>query len=433
MKKLVFLMALIVTGLFLVQTVEAAWWNSSWEKRINITIPNSKIDTDLTNFPILINGSTVNSSVFSSSKSDLSDWRFTAADQSTELNHEIVIGDANNEEAEVWVKVNLSDGQDNIITLYYNNSGASEPSSAFQQNTWNGNYAGVWHYPDGSSLNADDSTSNSNTGSIQGATATTGQIDGGSTFDGNNDYIDSNYANTLTSSDAFSWSLWLKTASGGASNGDQIIQNFADANAEWGILVGYSTSGRLAWVAEDGGNWHEYQSSDTINDDNWRHVAVVFHGTGNNKAGTSTVTFYIDGQQSTTDIIREESGTWTGIGDSATWKIAQETSNFGSDDYFDGEMDEIRFIEGDSLITTNWISTEYNNQNFCIALGGMLCCLCCCISNLCLSCFAACLANTLGDAVCFVLVSSNCSLNNFLALFSGMLCFNLPCNCCLNA
>src|SRR5579872_5586228 len=70
----------------------------------------------------------------------------------------------------VWVKVaTLSHSSDTVFYLYYDdatvttqqNTGSYSPS-----NVWDSNYSAVWHLPNGSSLNATDSTSNANNGTI---------------------------------------------------------------------------------------------------------------------------------------------------------------------------------------------------------------------------------------------------------------------------
>ncbi|HET9220485.1 MAG TPA: hypothetical protein VFR18_26135 [Terriglobia bacterium] len=73
---------------------------------------------------------------------------------------------------------------------------------------WESNFKVVYHFGDGVTLSASDSTANSADGSITGATATTGKIGGGASFAGGSDTINSgDVANANFGIDAFTVSF----------------------------------------------------------------------------------------------------------------------------------------------------------------------------------------------------------------------------------
>src|SRR5438552_1444892 len=74
--------------------------------------------------------------------------------------------------------------------MYYGSSATANDQQS-STGTWDSNFKGVWHLPNGTTLTPNDSTSNSNNGTLVNTpTATSGQIDGGANFvSGSNQYI----------------------------------------------------------------------------------------------------------------------------------------------------------------------------------------------------------------------------------------------------
>ena len=65
----------------------AGWYNSSWTYRKAITIDNTKVDANLTNFPVLI--SMTDPDLRDNAQSDGDDILFTSSDGTTKLSHEL--------------------------------------------------------------------------------------------------------------------------------------------------------------------------------------------------------------------------------------------------------------------------------------------------------------------------------------------------------
>lgn len=361
MKKINFLMALVVLAVFIVPTASAVWWDTSWSNRINITIPDSQINGTVTDFPILINGSAVNSTVFSNSKSDLSDWRFIADDQTTQLNHEVVLADGAGERVEMWVRVNLTDGQDNIITLYYNNPDASAVSSAFQEGTWNSDYKGVYHLQETFGTTATESTSNSNDGTANNDRVFTTEVDGiistGVDFTQGDDYILVDGASNLKITDEGSFSFWFNANSKADQNAlvskTTSNQNHKNYNVQF-------SGGKLRLVSHRSSGSNFGDGTTTINTDEWYHVVVELkYGSG----GYGKL--FLNGN-STPEITFSSDATYT---DNPGGSSSVQQTGFGTDDsstsgpknFADVLMDEVAFAF--RIWTTDEISTLYNNQN----------------------------------------------------------------------
>ncbi len=143
--------ALSFLFLFLSQNVSAAWYDTDWQFRRQITIDHTKVDavttpsTTYADFPVLIYATGL-----SNINANGSDICFTTSDETTEIPRQIEIYSGGTLWA--WVKVTLtkdsSDSTDDVIYMYYGNSGASEPaidSTYGAENVWDSNYQGVWH------------------------------------------------------------------------------------------------------------------------------------------------------------------------------------------------------------------------------------------------------------------------------------------------
>jgi len=79
-------------------------WLTGWTYRKKITIDETKVDADLTDFPVLVKLTSTNFD-FSKARSDGYDIRFTSSDGTTLLKYERERHDATNQVAEYWVKI----------------------------------------------------------------------------------------------------------------------------------------------------------------------------------------------------------------------------------------------------------------------------------------------------------------------------------------
>jgi hypothetical protein len=132
--------------------ISGPWYNASWAHREAITIQASKIDNDLTNFPVYVNLADLGSSFFSSVKGDGSDIRVTEGDAVTELPYELVKISTSTQTGELYFKANsISSSTNTTFYIYYGNAAASAyaPTATYgSQNVWTNGYVLVEHMND---------------------------------------------------------------------------------------------------------------------------------------------------------------------------------------------------------------------------------------------------------------------------------------------
>ena len=141
-------------------------WLSGYSHRRKITIDNTKVDSTLTDFPVLVKLTSANFD-FSQANSDGFDVRFCSNDGETLLKYERERHDSANELAEYWVKVpSVSDSADTYIYLYYRTEDTADGADG--ENVWDSNHKAVHHLKDATTSTVLDSTSNNNDGTKKG-------------------------------------------------------------------------------------------------------------------------------------------------------------------------------------------------------------------------------------------------------------------------
>jgi hypothetical protein len=261
------------------------------------------------------------------------DILFTAGDGATKLDHELERYNAATGEVIAWVRIpSLSNTTDTALYVYYGNAGAAN-----QQNptgVWDSSYKGIWHLSNGTVLNASDSTANANNGSIIGAGAGPGEIDGAGTFSGNR--IDVGSSPGLAPNTAMTASAWIYMTSAGYGN---IISD--NDNSSWRFR---SSPTSHIEILDHGGN-NFLASAGTFSSNAW--VYVVIEGTA------SGLSIYFNG---TADTVNGGSA-WTSWlpGDTAIGDLT------GGGEGFVGRIDEVRISS--TARSAGWIATEYGNQN----------------------------------------------------------------------
>lgn len=158
-----------------------------------------------------------------------------------------------------------------------------------------------WKFDEASESVSIDSSGNGHTGTIVGAAKALGQLEGGLSFDGVNDYVfasDPQSGGTTgigLDMGARDWTVaaWIKTAASGMVVTKMGFVGGGNADG-WGMSV--SPNGTLGAVLhKSGGATVNIFSGDgtTVNDGDWHHIAVVFDRAG-------SMTRYVDGVRSGT-------------------------------------------------------------------------------------------------------------------------------------
>jgi hypothetical protein len=303
-----------------------------WKNKMKITFsgytPPDPPDDRLTNFPALV--------VFSTNMPDFaydqfssqtgSDLRFKDSRESQMLDFEIEEWDTNGS-SYVWVRVPEISGPDSHVWAFWGNADVTDlPSSTSYGTTWNPGYRGVWHldHIDGSADLRDSSTNLIHGTDVNNSADIEGKISHAQNFVRSYDQLIElpDVAGPL----AFTLTAWIKSP---------------DSTVRRGIFgwnsraFAIENDGKLLYGEDDGG-WKTHVSTDTVDDNTFRHVAITTDGV--------TARLFIDGLQNG----------GTGLVDLNPPTSNMRIGNTGlSSDDFEGVIDEVRF--SDVVRSPDWI------------------------------------------------------------------------------
>ena len=228
MKKYIFLIISLIFIPFVVSAwmspviiggrgIPADWLSDEWDKRIKLTVDNTKIDAALSHFPVtVILSSTHGDCVFDELTQDANRKKiaFTKSDGTTQLYGEIEKWDDANESAIIHVSLSgwsLSSSADTDFYMYYdvdhadNDTYIGDIDSTPGHSVWDSNFKFVCHMVDETTSAVKDSTSNGNDGTKKAANEpieAVGKIGQGQDFDGN-DRIQVAHSAELCANDYF--------------------------------------------------------------------------------------------------------------------------------------------------------------------------------------------------------------------------------------
>ncbi len=333
-------------------------YDADWSFKRSITIDSAMVDSDMTDFTVLITGAGLDANFWSNVKADGSDILFTLADGVTVLDREVVDIDTVAETLEVHVRVpNLSSTLDTELKLHYGNAGVTLTNDA---TTFGENYTGVWHLDDdlGGTVIEDSSRSQLDgtaRGGLTSADIVTAQVGDGLQFN-NAEYIALNHSYVGAVVAEVSVSGWVNTtySAGGGIAGNWAILDF-DRSEFFNVFLDSST-GQLSFSTNASGI-HDFTAGSSINDGSWHHVAAVYDGTDK--------ILYVDGVEIGRDVnthggsaLGNASTRFGFIGDGS------EASTFDgarNNAYYDGQFDDIRLYEG--TLTADEIAAQFDNQD----------------------------------------------------------------------
>ena len=332
------------------------WYNSSWGYRVKITVDHTKVDANLTDFPVYVDLSNLPSNFFTHVKSDGGDIRITKSDGITELPREVVSIDTSTQTGELHFKADsLSSTTDTDFYVYYGNSSASEPAvtdTYGRNNVWT-KYEGVWHLQEAVNNSTDgyvDSTGNGHdgTGHSMSITAPDGALAGkGQQFDGSQDYIEIGDEIDLGTNDA-TITAWTYHDSSQTSQATVVSKSYyGPGNYRYAMFV--KTSKHRGFMHGDS-NGDKVAIATTNVDDAWHYGAVVYDR-------DDLMRIYTNGVQEASTSI----SLWNGSNFNSGYPL--RIGIYGSTNKlpFKGKLDEIRIALHD--LGTDWLKTDYNNQN----------------------------------------------------------------------
>lgn len=359
-------------------------WLSDWAHRIELVIDDTNIDSDLTDFPVLVYLSAASgigdvdaSPVFDELTSDANRKKIavTSSDGETQLYVEIERWDDASEFAWLWVKVPsvLATGGATLY-LYYDSTKADnttyigDTGDAAAQSVWDANFVAVYHMaqdPNGDPAGAIlDSTSNANHGTPSGAMTSAdlvaGLIGKAIDFDGGDDLVDLGSDAELDDLTLITIEATINPTGWGEGNSGRIIaKSAADNSAGWQFLV--TDAGRIQLLSKwDGGavaQW--YTGNSTISLSSWQNVACTYDSTST----ANDPILYIAGSPSAVTESPAPSGSRESDA-GQTLKIASR----GTDREFYGLIDEVRV--SNIIRSAAWLkATHYSNTDAIVTFG----------------------------------------------------------------
>ena len=337
-------------------------FGNSYSYRRTVTVDNANVGADLAGFPVLIAGTYSylahtdhGGKVTSESGFDI----VFAADEdgATPLWWEIESYNHETGALVFKVKVDLDTDADTVFYLFYGMPEVSTFQSDAEQ-VWSA-HAGVWHFPDGSTLGALDSTTNDNDGTISNIGADAGQVYGAASCSGDTTdrYIRAAYSASLKfGTGNFSVSAWVKTSD--ANDGAQKEHVFVGANRfgvgeAWLLEIGDGSDGNKAkfvFATFGTGSSGYVVSTATINDGAWHRLVAV-------RSGTS-ILLYVDGAAAGSGSV--DSGyNSDGAGDYLYFLNLASAPTGGWCPV--ALLDEVQII-GDDL-SAEWVAAEFANHD----------------------------------------------------------------------
>jgi hypothetical protein len=352
MKTGAFLIAFLAFVTLTAAQEDYATWSGHKTVILNTSATGANVTGNVLNFPVLIRLGSSDSAVFAQAGTGGASLRFTKADNSTRLSHQIEQWDGAGRSAVVWVLADTVHGnrRDKYIRMHWGKTGAADSSSGTQVFRVAHGFRAVWH------MNGTTATSNENDATVNGLAATqtgspsnvTGVIGGARSFNGTSSYLSAaGSATTLNFpvNGTYSVSAWVNATqllSHGSiiSKGDNAYAlKLRNAATEWQFFEYDGTAWNSATAQQtfpEAGTWLHFTGVQ-----NQFEAKIYINGVLDNPFGMTVVSGGT-GRVETLDLA---------IG-------AQSGTTFSR--YFTGVIDEVR-VHGVSR-DSNWARLEYQNQ-----------------------------------------------------------------------
>jgi len=332
-------------------------WLSGYNTRRKLTIDSTKIDSNLSDFPVLVKLTSSNFD-FSKANSDGYDIRFTSSDGTTLLKYERERHDSANQVAEYWVKIpSVSASADTEFYIYYRTTDTAD--GADPTNVWDSNFKGVWHLKESGNGTADefkDSTANANHGTGGSGTSqndgTPSQADGKigkcQEFDAANDERIEIPADATLKPDYITLEAWCNRTSGEPL----VMKAWSDTGwtSPWDNYVLKTTNDvkSSARFVNESQTRVDFAGSTTGSNGTWYYFVATFDGSkgrvyrNGSEDGSVDLTGTLGKRDTTVNIGGLNPGT-------------------GVDWYFTGKIDEVRI--SNIARSAAWLKASYNSGN----------------------------------------------------------------------
>ncbi len=320
--------------------------------RKKITISNTNVAADLTDFPLLVS-IVSDSDIGGAALSTGNDLRFTASNGTTLLpvekeNFSIAGGVAT---GNFWVKVpTISHSTNTDIYVYYGNAGAGAQSTP--TGVWDTNFKGVWHLAQSGGPFSDSTITGNNTTGGTYPTQTDAKIGKGQSYNGSTQYaqVTTNGIGKFNTP-SYTISMWVKTpTTWGTTSSYRFLWSYDKTShaspyyaQQLRFTSGGATAGDLILGWNDGTNFHLIGQKAAISTNSWHYITAVF--TSGRQELWDNGTIYDSGTYADTITYYAQYVWWN-----------RANPSIGKD-YLE---DEIRFSS--VARPAEWIKFEYHNQ-----------------------------------------------------------------------
>lgn len=330
------------------------WYNLNWKYRIQLTIPASEVDAELSNFPVYVSGAALPDAIFDLAHAHGYDIVFTSSDGKTVLPYERVHWDGSTNSAELHFKAtSLSNVDDNIFYIYFGNALQSIDLQT-PELVWSEGYEAVYHFTESAAGTGIQDVYTDSLYMRHGADyvdigGKNGKLhsNGGETFNGTGDYIE--FGDWPTSQER-TVSIWVYPTTTDANQRTIVAKRNSSGETA-------GTTGLEFWLlhASNVVTLILGDSALTINGpagsmpvNEWTYVAASIGGNG------TTGILATNDTQTTEDQV-------AAITDRASvWQVGARTGDIDNRRYA-GSLDELRI--SNVARSSEWISTEYANQS----------------------------------------------------------------------
>lgn len=348
---------LLAIAILLTSLPASAWYSdTSFQYRQKITVDNTKVGADLTDFPIYLNTDDLAAGFYSHAKSDCADVRITKSDGSTEVPREIVFCSGSNGEIHFKAAGTLSGSVNTDFYIYYGNASASDYATSATygaENVWDSNFEAVYHLqedPSGTAPQLLDSTSNSfdltTAGTMTSGDSVAAKLTNGVDFDGSNDDARSGSNSNIDGDEARTLSCWVKLTATPADADPIVSIGTSTAGTSWNIVTGLG--GDAEWGIRTGtsvGSSSDLNTATSSTSDVGTFVYMAAKHDGTN----------VFLRRNTTEIGTGARTFVTGAGIIRIAEGPQATRNPPA------TIDEVRLSTTDR--SDEWLDAEYNNQS----------------------------------------------------------------------
>lgn len=323
---------------------------AGYTTRKKLTIDQTKVDANLTDFPVLVKLTSSNFD-FAKANADGFDIRFTSSDGTTLLKYERLRHDSANSLAEYWVKVPAVSGSvDTEIYMYYRTEDTAD--GADPTNVWDSYYKAVYHLNGSYGTGAGevkDSTGNALHGTcVDAPTQATGQVSKCQDFNGSADYItlgDLAFAYNENSS----IEVIASTDGIGGTNYRTIFEGIASGENIYPSL--YHTTDNSLSIASFANKNPIIITAANFTTGTFFHFAITYDYKSSGPILTDTYV-YANGVQ--TDSTLDDSH---GTTNATSHRIGNDAT-VGTR-YWDGKLEELRISKGIAR-SAAWIKASYN-------------------------------------------------------------------------